>query len=149
MLNIEEKKQINIIRIIWASMLGTLAVYVLIACMFGGQIKADIGPDIPVGLIKNILILVSAVEIVAAGFIRRFILTIRKPADASRIAKRYVAAVIVSLAMSESVGIYGLILFLIGEGFPTLYTFIALSAGAMIFYRPKTDEFEQFVAVEQ
>ncbi len=148
MLNTEEKKQMNIIRILWASMLGTLAVYVLIAYMFGEEIKSGLSPDIPVGTIKNILILVSAAEIVAAGFIRRFML-IRKSAEASQITKRYTAAVLVSLAMSESVGIYGLILFFIGEGFPTLYTFIAISAGAMIFFRPRAEEFRQFAAVEQ
>lgn len=155
MLNTEAKKQINIIRIIWASMLGTLAVYVLICYIFGDEIKSGISPDIPVGLIKNILIVVSAVELVAAGFIRKFMLRGRtqvNPAfrtEASQIAKRYTAAVLVSLAISESIGIYGLVLFFIGEGFPTLYTFIAISAGAMIFFRPKAEEFGQFAAVEQ
>lgn len=149
MLKTEEKKRLNIIWTLWASLLGTLAVYVLICHIFGHRIKFDLGPDMPVGLIKNILVFVSALEIVAAGFIRKFLLTLRKSPENSRIIERYTAAVLVSLALSESVGIYGLILFFISKDFPTLYSFIALSAAAMVFYRPKTEEFGQFAALRQ
>ena len=55
----------------------------------------------------------------------------------------YAAVVIISLALSESIGIYGLVLFLLGGGFKTLYTFIAVSALAMVFYRPKREEMEK------
>jgi hypothetical protein len=56
---------------------------------------------------------------------------------------KYTTFVIVSLALSESIGIYGFVLFLLGDSFQTLYTFIAVSALAMIFYRPKRKELEK------
>ena len=37
----------------------------------------------------------------------------------------------------------GFVLFLLGAGFQTLYTFIGISALAMVFYRPKREEMEQ------
>ena len=52
------------------------------------------------------------------------------------------AAMIVSLALSESIGVYGLVLFLIGDSFQTLYIFIGISVVAMFFYRPKREDLE-------
>ncbi len=148
MLRTEERESVRksflTIWIIWASMFGSLAIYVLICLMLGDKIKSGVSPDVPVQLIKNILAVVSAAEIVIAYVIRRLMLTARKSPGTSQVAGRYSAAVLISLAISESIGIYGFILFLLGEGFPMPYIFIAISATAMIFYRPKTDEFEQF-----
>ena len=56
---------------------------------------------------------------------------------------QYIPAVITTLALAESIGIYGLLLFLLGGDFKTLYTFIIVSALAMIFYRPKREELER------
>lgn len=149
MLNTEETeptgKSLLTIWIIWASMLGSLAAYVLVCHLLGEEIKSGVSPDIPVRLIKSVLMAVSAAEIVIAWFLRRFMLTARKTSEPSQAVGKYAAAVVISLAISESIAIYGLILFFIGEDFPTFYSFTALSAAAMIFYRPKSDEFERFV----
>ena len=56
---------------------------------------------------------------------------------------KYITTVIVSLALSESIGIYGFVLFLLGYNFQTLYTFMIVSALAMVFYRPKREELER------
>lgn len=49
---------------------------------------------------------------------------------------------VVSLALSESIGIYGFVLFLLGDSFGTLHIFVGISALAMFFYRPKREELE-------
>ena len=41
-------------------------------------------------------------------------------------------------------GIYGMVLFLLGDSFETLHTFLILSAVAMLFFRPKRSEFEEY-----
>ncbi len=56
---------------------------------------------------------------------------------------------VVSLALSESIGIYGFVLFLLGDGFRTLYIFIGISALAMFFYRPKREELEALAIAMQ
>jgi hypothetical protein len=48
--------------------------------------------------------------------------------------------VIISLALCESVGIYGLVLFFLGKNTMDLYLLLGVSAAAMIYYRPRKDE---------
>ncbi len=55
---------------------------------------------------------------------------------------RYATAMVVSLALSESIGIYGFVLFLLGDNFRTLHIFVGISALAKFFYRPKREELE-------
>jgi hypothetical protein len=54
--------------------------------------------------------------------------------------QKYSAATIVALAMSESIGIYGLVLFFLGKNPTDLYLLILVSAAAMLVYRPRKDE---------
>jgi hypothetical protein len=54
--------------------------------------------------------------------------------------QKYTSAVIASLVMCEGVGIYGLILFLLGKDATDLYLLLGISAAAMVYYRPKREE---------
>lgn len=47
---------------------------------------------------------------------------------------------IVALTMSETMGIFGLVLFLLGKNSVDLYLLVAVSAAAMIMYRPRKEE---------
>ncbi|MBU2499127.1 MAG: hypothetical protein KKE57_09510 [Proteobacteria bacterium] len=55
----------------------------------------------------------------------------------------------ISLALSESIGIYGLVLFFLGDSLRTLYTFIGISALAIIYHRPKREELETLALAMQ
>ena len=55
----------------------------------------------------------------------------------------------VSLALSEFIGIMGLVLFFLGDNFQVLYTFMAISALAMFFYRPRREELETLAIAMQ
>lgn len=59
---------------------------------------------------------------------------------------RYLVTVLVSLGLAESLGIYGLILFVMGDDYNTLYIFSLLSLLAMFLYRPRQDEYQSIVA---
>jgi hypothetical protein len=61
----------------------------------------------------------------------------------------YTTAVIVSLALCDSIGLFGLVLFMLGDSFPTLHVFIGISALAMYFYRPKREELETLATAMQ
>jgi hypothetical protein len=112
------------------------------------------GPDFSLALLRKLLFGLSIAALIAAHFIRKFVL--RKPSGgsgptpasapspqdtAARYAK-YTTAMIISLALCESIGIYGLLLFFLGDGFKTLYSFMVISAGGMFYYRPKREEIE-------
>lgn len=140
--------------IIWAAMLSSLVMYLLI-CHAAPGIRAEQPMGIPLGLLGNILLGVSAAELLILYFIRRarFSPTARgpinrhveqKPLISNRMfMSKYAAIVIVSLAVSESIGIYGLVLFILGDAYSTLYTFILISALAMVAFRPKAAELER------
>ena len=59
---------------------------------------------------------------------------------------RYGAAIILSIFCTQSIGIFGLILFLINGEFVTLYIFVISSATALYYFRPKYDEFERLAS---
>jgi hypothetical protein len=51
----------------------------------------------------------------------------------------------VSLSLSEGVGLFGFALFLLTLDFGILYGFISIAAIAVFVYRPNFEEFERFV----
>jgi hypothetical protein len=140
--------------IIWGAMLSSLAMYLLI-CHAAPGIQAERPMEVSLGLLRNILLGVSAAELLILYFIRRsmFSPTARGPLNRRieskpLISKRmfmskYVSMVIISLAISESLGIYGLVLFILGDNYSTLYTFVLISILAMVAFRPKAVELER------
>lgn len=151
--NESRDRRMMVMWLLWAAMLGALGVYVLIAHLMDRELFTA-GRGVPLGLVRNILLGVAAVVLIATRFIRRLILSrpsgqAAASASASSPAQidpaiyaKYTTAMIVSLALSESIGIYGLILFFLGDSFQTFYTFTGISAVAMLFYRPKSEEIE-------
>jgi hypothetical protein len=59
--------------------------------------------------------------------------------------RRYLTAVIVSMVLVENIGILGIILFLLGDGYNTLYIFTGLAALGFVLYRPKPSEYLSIV----
>ena len=153
----KEKNEKNTLTlwIIWVAMIGSLLVYVIMCHLIGDQIRRNINPDLHVEKIRRILYLVAAVTLFVAYQLRKFMLSDRsrrlgiiptgsfiKASKQTPQMARYTVAMIVSLALSESIGIYGLLLFFLGDDFNTLYTFIGVSGFAMFFFRPKGYEIE-------
>jgi hypothetical protein len=153
-------KEFRSIRLVWAAILGSLLFYLLICRLWGDEIRGHTSPDFPVALLRKVLYVVAVVELIVAYFLRKFLLKnqfiglgsnrlLRH--DGARANRplhviRYTTAVIISVAMANSIGIYGLILFLLGDEVQSLYVFIAVSALAMYYFRPKMEEFEQLAA---
>jgi hypothetical protein len=153
------EKSFSILRIIWLAMLGTLIVYLFICYQFGNQIQQPPGSQYPLATLRNIFFGLAAVTLLISHFLRRFMLTGRSgssattpskspsPSDLSPILGKYATALIISLALSESIGIFGLVLFILGDSYQTLYIFVGISAIAMFFYRPKKQELVELIRV--
>ncbi len=156
---VEFEKGLRILWIIWAAMLGSLFIYVFICHQAGEELRGNTSPDFPIGLLKNILYGAVIVTLFLTRFLRRFMLTGRFSSTEVRLFKpasifsqpsllaKYTIAVFVSLALCESIGIYGLVLFFLGENLQTLYIFITISALSMFFYRPKMEEIERVALI--
>jgi len=148
------EKGLRVLWIIWAAMLASLLIYVFICHQIGEEIRRTASPDFPTAQLKNILYVAVIGTLFLTYFLRKLILSSRFSNSDHKLIKpetdsnqplflaKYTKAMIVSLALSESIGIYGLVLFLIGDSFQTLYIFTGISAAAMIFYRPKKEDLE-------
>jgi hypothetical protein len=73
---------------------------------------------------------------------RQLALESKRHRDPPSFLARYTTAMVVALALCESIGIFGLVLFLLGDTYRTLHAFISLSAVSMVYYRPKLEELE-------
>ena len=151
------EKSFTILRIIWLAMLGTLIVYLFICYQFGNQIQQPPDAQFPLATLRNIFFGLAAVTLVVAHFLRRFMLTGHSgssattsssdpsPSDPFPVLAKYSTALIISLALCETIGIFGLVLFILGDSYQTLYIFIGISAIAMFFYRPKKDDLAEMI----
>jgi F0F1-type ATP synthase membrane subunit c/vacuolar-type H+-ATPase subunit K len=155
------QNQLSVLWIIWGAMVVSLCIYVLICHLVGDGIRQSVDPDFPLDLLRNILYAVGIFTLFLAHFLRRFILAPRSGGTGSMSSKppplkeqspvigKYTSAMLLSLALSESIGIYGLVLFFLGDSFQTLYIFIGISALGMFHYRPKPEEIEKLAVAMQ
>jgi F0F1-type ATP synthase membrane subunit c/vacuolar-type H+-ATPase subunit K len=147
--------------IIWAAMMGSLLLYVVICHQFGEEIRRNVGYHFPVPLLRNIFYVIAVITLFLTHFLKKRILsgasrdsssTATPPGPHSNqppVLAKYATALILSLALSESIGIYGVVLFLLGDGFKTLYIFTGISALAIYFHRPKREELEALAPAVQ
>ena len=143
------EKGIKTLYIIWLAMLASLGVYFGICEFLKKDWPLDIDPSLPIETIRYALAAVSGATLMGTYFFRRHLTQNPKPFNpSSRNPKqgqhpavtRYTAAVVISLALAESVGIYGFVLFLLSKDSLILYQFMGVSAVAMIYFKPDKDE---------
>lgn len=126
-------------------MVLTLAVYIFLCLYLGEEIRLWPDREPPI-LIRTILYAVSIITFPFINLLRHIMLRLNQtmPGDTSARA-RYFTTVLVSLAFAETMGVYGLVMYMLGDNLNTLYIFCFLSVLAMILYGPKLDEYEQVV----
>jgi hypothetical protein len=136
------KNGMRIIWVIWSFMLLSLCIYVLVCHL----LKTDLWGIVDIGdtltTLKYVLLIVSFADFGLIHFMRKMILS-SSPKRYPSVIGQYTTAIIVSLALAESIGIYGLVLFFLGSDYQTLYIFNVLAAIAMVIYRPKMEELEK------
>ena len=138
--------------VIQGFMLATLAAFLIVCIAFGDQIQEPL-PEAQRVLIRTILYVVAIVTFPMTNLIRYIQLRLNQTMPYSHatprmVAKsRYLVTVIVSMSLIESVGIFGFVMFILGDNFNTLYIFSGLSALGMFLYRPKLDEYTRIVEV--
>ncbi len=132
-------------KIIWSAMLMSLAVYLVVGLVVAPNMPSTFTGD-TFATLRMALYLLGIATLIAARYIRKLILGREGrsvgPAQAqpSSLMAIYTSAVIASLAMCESVGIYGLVLFFLGRNSTDLYLLLGISAAAMVYYRPRKEE---------
>ena len=148
----ELDKRLMTLRIIWFALLMLLAVYLFVGIQVGTHVQSSINEE-TFGILRTVLYVMAFAILIATRYVRKLIMSgksqVSPPAQTlEQLAlQRYSAAAIVALAMSESIGIYGLILFFLGKNSTDLYLLILISAAAMVMYRPRKDEMLNLVLV--
>jgi hypothetical protein len=149
-----QKSNFMTLRIIWCALLGSLGVYVVLCHMLAAQGWSGPGDRLPVATIRYVMVGFAPILLVVATVLRKKLTapeqqvsaTTNPAARAAAPAKvpfqKYSSAMVVSLVISEAVGVFGLMLFFLGDGFVSLYFFVALSGAGMIYLRPKQEEVE-------
>ena len=142
-------------------MLISLGIYVLVCHLVIDGIRQSVDSDLTFSMLKNILYGVAIFTLFVAHFVRKFILTPRAGVseniseqtppvkDPSQLMGKYTIAMLLSLAFSEMIGIFGLVLFFLGDSFQTLYIFIGISALGMFHYRPRQGEIDKILTAAQ
>lgn len=132
------------ITIVWIAMLAALPIYAAAGLLAAPTIRPVLSAE-TFGLLRRVLYVAAAVILLAIGRIRRLVRggANPPPGTAARAAvppSREDAAVIVSLAMCESVAVIGLVLYLLGRNTTDLFLLLGISAAAMVYYRPRADD---------
>lgn len=140
----EINKRLLILKVIWFAMLMSLGLYLFVGLYAAANIPPLIREDM-FGMVRIFLYVVSFIIFISIRYVRKLFLTgSGQSYQSSQTLQRptfqgYMVATIVTLAISESIGILGLVLFLLGKNPMDLYLLIAMSAVAMFLYRPRRD----------
>jgi hypothetical protein len=141
----ELNKGLLTLKVIWSAMLMSLAVNLFVGLQIAANVQASL-TDETFGVLKMVCYIIALVTLIVTRYVRKWILSgkgqNRLPSRAVRhpAIQTYTTATILALAMSESIGIFGLVLFLLGKNPMDLYLLLLVSAAAMFMYRPSKEE---------
>jgi hypothetical protein len=133
---------------IWGVILASLGVHLIVCINVEEIVQVNISPDFPLTTLRYVLFVMACVTIVGVYFFRKFLLsTGRSSVNSMEMSSaqhpaiaRYTTVVVVTSALLESIGIYGILLFFLAKDTRSLYQLLIISAAAMIYFRPRKEE---------
>jgi len=145
----ELNKGMTTLKAIWFALFASLTLYVLSApLLIKSSAHAAFSPE-AYNTLRLILFGMAFVTLVVTWYVRKYLMSAKVAAKAAKTAKntpnhpavaRYTTSMMVAMGMSESIGVYGLILYILGKNQIDLYLLTALSAAAMTLYYPKSQD---------
>jgi len=150
MQNSVEREQLKSDLIVPWIMVGLMAVLLAASIVVCQSLGEQLQQDLPANqreFIRTVLYVIAIITFPMTNLIRHIQLRLNQTMPGNKPAKsRYQLTVMVSLALVESIGVSGLVMFMLGDEFNTLYIFTGMSALGLFLYRPKQDEYEAVVA---
>jgi hypothetical protein len=139
------KSELTLHWIIVICMLGMIISYNIICHFIGGEIQIPLEQQQRV-LIRTILYVFAIILFPLSNLIRYILIRLNETMPGETPAKyRYLITVIVSLATVEIVGMFGFIMFILGDDFNTLYIFSVLAILGLFLHRPKQEEYQKII----
>lgn len=144
-LNLNPKHPFFVAWMIIAALMVSQAVYIVLCHSLGNEIRYILNSEQRI-LIRSILYVVTIILFPLTTLLRHILCRLNQTMPGDKPAQqRYLSTVIVSLTLMESVGIFGLLMFIFGDGFNTLYIFSGLACLGFFLQRPKFEEYQAIV----
>ena len=136
-----QQKDLFIAWLIWSSLLLALMTITLIGHFNGDQYRLN-PPNNSLVLLRTIFYGLAIITFPVTNIIRHIMVRLNQTMPGDKTAKtRYQLTTLISMLAADSIGFYGVTLYLWGDPINTLYIFSLLSALAFFLYRPKWDEY--------
>lgn len=144
------KADLKLPNLIVGMMLITLVTYLVICFTVGAELQEPL-PEITRVKIRTALYIIAILTFPITNLIRHIFVKLNQTMPLTKLSyraeakKRYLLTVIVSMALVESIGVFGFLLFMLGDGSNNLFILTGLSALGMFLYRPKVEEYREIV----
>lgn len=130
---------------ICAAMLLFLLIYNLICHLWGAEIRQPLEESQRI-LIRTIFYVIAIALFPLTNLLRFILLRLNQTMPGERTAgQRYLVTIIVTQGMIEVVSLFGLIMFLLGDDFNTLYIFTLLGVVGIYLHKPKPEELQSII----
>lgn len=144
--NSSTKPDFNLAWLMVGAMVGSQLIYIAICHSLGPQIQQTLELEQRV-IIRTVFYVLAIATFPLTTLVRHILVRLNQTMPGPKTAsQRYLVTVIVSQAMMESVGIFGLVMFILGDDFNTLYIFCGLAILGCFLQRPKPEEYHTIVA---
>jgi len=122
-----------------------LVVYNIICHTLGTEIQINITEEQRI-FIRTVLYVIAIILFPLINLLRHILLRLNQTMPSDNPAKnRYLMTTIVTISLIEIVGFFGLVMFVLGDEFNTLYIFSVLGALGLFIHRPREQEYEQVI----
>ena len=136
-----QQKDLFIAWLIWGSLLFALMTITLIGHFNGDQYRLN-PPNNSLVLLRTVFYGLAIITFPVTNIIRHIMVRLNQTMPGDKTAKaRYQLTTLISMLAADSIGFYGITLYLWGDPINTLYIFSLLSALAFFLYRPKFHEY--------
>ncbi len=139
------KSDLTLHWVIVVMMICMLMTYNIICHLIGPEIQLDLNEDQRV-FIRTVFYIVAIILFPITSLVRHILLRLNQTMPGENPAKnRYLVTIIVTMALIETVGIFGFVMFVLGDEFNTLYIFTTLGFLGVFLHRPKQEEYLQII----
>ncbi len=139
------KSDLTLHWVIVVMMICMLVTYNIICHLIGPEIQLDLNEDQRV-FIRTVFYIVAIILFPITSLVRHILLRLNQTMPGQNPAKnRYLVTIIVTMALIETVGIFGFVMFVLGDEFNTLYIFTTLGLLGVFLHRPKQEEYLQII----
>lgn len=139
--NKPEKSDLNAHWIIVIAMALTVVVYVGVCHYFGPNIQIGMEESQRV-LIRSVFYVLGIIVLPFTSLLRHILLRLNQTMPGDNPAKnRYLVTIAMTQSMVEIVAVFGLVMFVLGDEFNTLYIFSVMAGLGMFLHRPKMAEY--------